>query len=228
MRRWIADATLNQKLGAIALILGAVAIVAAVRPGRTVSFHAKDLLTRVEREDDHVTPARLATWIIEGRTDYRLIDIRDPAAFAAYHIPTAENIPLSQIADGALARTDKIILYGDGGIHAAQGWMVLNAMGYGRAYSLREGLDAWKDEVLYPIAPVQPTPEAAARFERAAQVARFFGGRPRAADAPASTTPAQGPAPDAPAVAPPPPPALVPTPVPGGAPAPAKKKREGC
>lgn len=160
--------------------------------------------------------------------DRLLIDIRDAAAFAAYHIPTAENIPLSQIADGALARTDKIILYGEGGIHAAQGWMVLIAMGYRRAYTLREGLDAWKDEVLYPTAPEHPTPEVAARFERAAQIARFFGGQARSAVvAPAAAAPSPGATP-APAAAAPPPPVLAPPPPAVGPGAPGKKKREGC
>jgi rhodanese-related sulfurtransferase len=228
MRRWLANRTFNQKLGAVALVLGAAALAATVRPGRTVSFNAKDLLTRIEREDDHVTPAELATWIIEGRADYRLIDIRGAAAFAAYHIPTAEHIPLSQIADGALARTDKIILYGDGGIHAAQGWMVLTSMGYHRAYSLREGLDAWKDEVLYPTAPEHPTPEVAARFERVAQIARFFGGQVRAA-APAAAAPSSAVVPGPAAVAPQPPVLVSPPPPPAAGPGgPAKKKREGC
>ncbi len=170
--------TLNQKLGGLALALGALAVFANVAPGHTVTVDAKELLTGVERQEDHVTPAELAAWIIEGRTDYRLVDIRDEKAFAEYHIPTAENVPLATVADGALGRTEKIVLYGDGGIHAAQAWMVLKGRGYTRVYTLLEGLDAWKDEVLFPVMPQSPTPEQQARFERAAQVAKFFGGQP--------------------------------------------------
>ena len=150
---WTASLTLNHKLGLLALGLGVLAPLATVKHDRTVTMHAKELLTRVDRQEDHVTPAELATWIIEGRTDYRLIDIRDAAAYAAYHIPTAEHLPLAELTDGALGRTDKIILYGDGGIHAAQGWMVLSGMGYRHAYSLLEGLDAWKEDVMFPTAP---------------------------------------------------------------------------
>jgi rhodanese-related sulfurtransferase len=209
--------SLNQKLAVAALALGAVAVVAGVAPRRTATIDPKALLTRVELEHDHVLPDELAGWIIAGRADYRLIDIRSPASFATYHIPTAENVPLSRLADGALARTDLIVLYGDGGIHAAQAWMVLSALGYRTVYTLKEGLDAWKDEVLYPAPPATPTAEQQARFERAVQVARFFGGAPRAAAAaaPASVAPPSQPAP------PPPPPS------PAG-PAPARKKREGC
>jgi hypothetical protein len=223
--------TVNQKLAIAALVLGALALAATVVPRRKATIDPKALLTSIEREEDHVLPTELAGWIIEGRADYRLVDIRTPEAFATYHIPTAENVPLSKVADGALPRTDKIVLYGDGGIHAAQAWMVLSGMGYTKVYTLKEGLDAWKDDVLYPLAPTSPSAEEQAKFERAVQVARFFGGQPRTA------TPAGVPAPDGdagpaatsvpatpPPVATPPPP---PAPPPAGA-APAKKKREGC
>ncbi len=223
MRRWIARLSNNQKLGGVALLLGAVATLARVGPRRLVTVDAKELLTRIEREEDHVRPAELATWIIEGRADYRLIDIRDPAAFAAYHIPGAECLPLSQVADGALGRDERIILYGDGGIHAAHAWMVLAGMGYTKVYTLREGLDAWKEDVLFPTLPANPTAEERAHGERAAQIARHFGGAVRVAGAgPASGEVAPPPALPAPAV-------VAPTlPVGATATSPVKKKREGC
>jgi hypothetical protein len=220
MIRRFSNLTLNQKLGVLALALGALAVFANVAPGHTVTVDAKELLTSVERREDHVTPADLSAWIIGGRADYRLVDIRDERAFAGYHIPTAENVPLATIADGALGRTDKIVLYGDGGIHAAQAWMVLRGRGYTQVYTLLEGLDAWKDEVLFPVMPQSPTPEQQARFERAAQVAKFFGGQPRAAAATGSEPMALPTQAAAPAVAPPTLPAGA-----GGGP---KKKREGC
>jgi rhodanese-related sulfurtransferase len=218
--RILSKLSLNQKLGVLALALGALAVFANVAPGHTVTVNAKELLTSVARAEDHVTPAELAAWIIEGRADYRLVDIRSEKAFAEYHIPTAENVPLATVLDGALDRTDKIVLYGDGGIHAAQAWMVLKGKGYTQAYTLLEGLDAWKDEVLFPVMPQSPTPEEQARFERAAQVAKFFGGQPRAVAAPGSEPMALPTQAMAPAVAPPT--------LPAGAAAGPKKKREGC
>ena len=85
--------SLNHKLGAIALGLGLLAIPAKVYQGRTVTVHEKELATAVAREEDHVTPSELAAWIVEGRKDYRLIDIRDEKAYREYHIPTAESVP---------------------------------------------------------------------------------------------------------------------------------------
>jgi hypothetical protein len=220
MSRWVSKLTLNQKLGAAALALGALAVFANVTPGPIVTVHARELLTSVERREDHVAPPELAAWIIEGRSDYRLVDIRDEKAFAEYHIPTAEHVPLATVSDGALSRADKIVLYGDGAVHAAQAWMVLRGLGYPRVYTLLEGLDAWKDEVLFPVMPQGATAEQQARFERALQVAKFFGGQPRAAAAAGSEPMALPTQVAVPAVAPP---AL-----PAGVRAGPKKKREGC
>ena len=220
MTRWLSNLTLNQRLGMLALALGAVAVFARVSPGETITLNAKELLTSVQRREDHVAPSELAAWIIEGRADYRLVDIRDPKAYAEYHIPTAENVPLATLLDGLLGRTDKVVLYGEGGIHAAQAWTALKGRGYIHAYTLFEGLDAWKEEVLFPVMPRSPSPEEQARFEKAAQVAKFFGGQPRAAAAPGAepmALPAQA---AAPVVA-------APT-LPAGAGGGPKKKREGC
>jgi hypothetical protein len=219
MTRWLSKLTLDQKLGMLALALGAVAVFARVSPGQTITLNAKELLTSVQRREDHVLPSELAAWIIEGRADYRLVDIRDPKDYAEYHIPTAESVPLATLLDGSLARTDKIVLYGEGGIHAAQAWTALKGRRYTHAYTLLEGLDAWKDEVLFPVMPQNPSPEEQARFEKAAQVAKFFGGQPRAASAPGAE-PMPLPAQAAPAVA-------APT-LPAGAGGGPKKKREGC
>lgn len=220
MTRFISRLSLNQRLGGTALLLGALAVFANVTPGPVVTVHAKELLTSVERREDHVTPQELATWIVEGRSDYRLVDVRDAQAFAEYHVPTAENVPLAAIADGALSRGDKIVLYGEGGIHAAHAWMVLKGLGYPRVYTLLEGMDAWKDEVLFPVMPQSPDPEQQARFERAVAVAKYFGGQPRAAAAAGASPMLALSAPPAAAVAAP---AL-----PGGARGGPKKKREGC
>ncbi|MFN8095639.1 MAG: rhodanese-like domain-containing protein [Vicinamibacteria bacterium] len=222
MARWLQTLTLNQKLAILALALGGLAVFAKVAPARTTRVHEKELLTAAERKEDHVTPQELAAWIVEGRADYRLVDVRDAKAFAEYHIPTAENVPLATVADGSLGRTENVVLYGEGGIHAAQAWMVLKGRGYTSVRTLLEGLDGWKAEVLFPVQPVSPAPDEAARFERAVQLAKFFGGQPRAAAASgAEPAPLAVAAPALPSVAPPTLPG-------GGATAAPRKKKEGC
>ena len=210
--------TLNQKLAAVALALGAVALFAEPHRGPYVKLDARELALVVEEEVDHVTAPELAAWIVEGRADYRLLDLRTEQEYAAYHIPTAENVQLTGLADHALLRNEKIVLYSEGGIHSAQAWMLLRAQGYAAVYMVFGGLDSWKDEVLFPSLPADADAQARAQFERAAQVAKFFGGEARVAgDAAAPTAGAELPK------------LTAPPPMPGPAtPVAKKKKKEGC
>lgn len=213
--------TLKRGLAAAAFGLGALAMAGQPMRGHVVTLDTQELATIVAREADHVTPADLADRVIRGATDYRLVDLREAAPFAAYHIPGAENIPLAQLTDAGLARNEKIVLYSDGGIHAAQAWMLLRAQGYQGVTTLFGGLDAWKDQVVFPVAPMNPTPAQQANFDRALQVAQFFGGHGRAAAAAGGADSLTIAAPAAPK-------AQVSGPATGKSGPVAKKKKEGC
>jgi rhodanese-related sulfurtransferase len=209
--------TLNQRLGVLALVLGGVALFAQPHRGPFVKLDARELALVVEEEVDHVRAPELAAWIVEGRADYRLLDLRTEQEYSAYHIPTAENVPLTGLADYPLLRNEKIVLYSEGGIHSAQAWMLLRAQGYEAVYMVLGGLEAWKDEVLFPSLPPEADAQARAQFERTAQVAKFFGGEPRLAGSAAATATV-----DLPKLAAPPPVAGP------AAPVAKKKKKEGC
>ena len=171
--------TRNQTLALIAFILGALAIAGNPYQGSVVQLNTKELATIVETEVDHVTADQLADWIIQGDTEYRLIDLREEAAFAEYHIPTSENVPTSELLDYPLLRNEKIVLYSDGGIHSAQAWMLLRAQRFQGVYMLLGGLDSWTEEILFPALLADATPQQTAEFERVAHVSKFFGGTPR-------------------------------------------------
>lgn len=183
--RW----TTNRALAAAALALGLLATLGRPAQGHKVTLDTQELATIVESKVDHVTARELADWIVQGKADWRLIDLRDEAAFAAYHIPGAENVPLTQLPDAGLGRNEKIVLYSDGGIHSAQAWLLLRAQEYTGVYMLFGGLDAWKDDVLFPTALANPTPEQAADFAKASELAKHFGGQPRAASAEGAAAP---------------------------------------
>ena len=212
------DLTLNQKLGVLALALGAIALFAQPQRGPFVKLDARELALVVEKEVDHVKAPELAAWIIEGRSDYRLLDLRTAQEYATYHIPSAENVPLTGLVDYPLQRNEKIVLYSEGGIHSAQAWMLLRAQGYAAVYMVLGGLEAWKDEVLFPSLPADAGPQALAQFEKTAQVAKFFGGEARlGGDAAAPAAGAELPK------------LAAPPPSPGpAAPVAKKKKKEGC
>ena len=226
MPGWFSRLTLTQKLAAAALALGAVALFASPYPGTKVTLDAKELALIVGTEADHDEATELAAWIIESRADYRLIDLRTRAEFEQYHIPTAVNIPMNVLTEAGLGRQEKLVLYSEGGIHAAQAWMLLRAQGYRSAYMLKGGLDEWKDQVVFPVFADNAGPDERARDERRRSISAFFGGQPRSAAAVAAGSDAL------PGVAAPVTPAMpkvaAPSTPSGTAKPPAKKKKEGC
>lgn len=205
---------LETRLAALALVLGVVAVFGRPTSGGTVTLNVRELAAIVEGEVDHVEVDELADWIIQGRTDYRLLDVRDAAAYAEYHIPTAESVRLSELAGYPLFRNEKIVLYSDGGTHSAQAWFLLKASRYPGVYILLYGLEEWKNRILFPALSSDADPEAVREFQRASEVSRFFGGTPQAGT-PTETRPAVT-MPEAPA--------------PSQAPAASRKKKrkEGC
>jgi rhodanese-related sulfurtransferase len=233
MTNLLSRLSLNQKLALVAVALGVVAIGARPQAGHEVTIAPKDLAVMVQREVDHVTVRDLADWIVAGRADYQLIDLRTPEEYAAYHIPGAENVTVAALPDRAFAPTEKVVLYSDGGVHSAQAWFLLTARGARNAYILLGGLESWRDEVLFPRVAAAPTPFQKDRDAKLAQIAAHFGGHAVVDDgsgrgaAPAALPAAPmagGGAPAGlamPAVAPP-------AAVAGGAAAAPRKKKEGC
>jgi rhodanese-related sulfurtransferase len=170
----------NTKLGILVCLLGMIAAFAG-NPyrGTRVTIDTADLARIVQSEVDHVNPFDLADWIIKGKYDYRLIDLRSKLEFDQYHIPSAENVPLATLPDYGLGRNEKIVLYSEGGIHSAQAWFLLKALGYKSVYMLRGGLDDWKDQVLYPVLPPNANAEQLAAFTKMKEISKYFGGTPR-------------------------------------------------
>jgi rhodanese-related sulfurtransferase len=208
--RW----TLKTRLAVLALVLGLVALLGDPYGGGTVTLNASELAALVEGEVDHVTVEELADWIIQGRNDYRLIDVRDEAAYAEYHIPTAESVQLTDLADYPLFRNEKIVLYSGGGMHSAQAWFLLRARGYDGARILFYGLEEWKERILFPALPDDATLVEHADFQRRSRMSLFFGGTPRTGEAAVEQA----------AVVMPEPPAAGPAPVVSRK----RKRKEGC
>jgi rhodanese-related sulfurtransferase len=219
LRSW----PLERKLGLLTLTLGLGSLFGnPYRGGEQLTLDARELARVVQTTVDHVGAAELADWILAGRTDLRLLDLRDAADYAAYHIPGAEHAPITALADLPIARNETIVLVSDGGIHAAQAWFLLTARGFAGAKMLLGGFDAWQEEVLFPLLPADASPEVTAAFARRREIAAHFGGTPRQALPGEPTTTALAlPSPSLPTVVAP----ASPT----GAPVAAKKKKkEGC
>jgi rhodanese-related sulfurtransferase len=214
---------LNRRLAVAAVALGLVAIAAQPTRAGRVTVPSRDLALSAQRGADQVSASELADWIVAGRADFRLIDLRDEAAFAAYRIPNAEHVPIARLLDAPLSRNETIVLCADDGVKASQAWFLLKANGYHGAYMLTGGLEGWKTVVLFPRLRDGAGADAQRENDLLRARAERFGGRPlAAATAGADATLAPPPPlPPAPLVAAP----LLPG---GGAKPAARKRREGC
>lgn len=180
MKNIFSALSMHAKLAAVALILGLLALFAG-NPygGGSVTLDTKELSLIVDKTVDHVSAEELADWIIQGKSDYRLIDLRTEKEFNEYHIPTAELVPISGLGEYPVLRNEKLILYSEGGIHSAQAWMLLKAKGYNAAYMLFGGLEEWTDKILFPKLALEATPDQLKAFDKIREVSRYFGGSPQ-------------------------------------------------
>jgi rhodanese-related sulfurtransferase len=96
-----------------------------------------------------ISPAEAVRLVNAGAV---LVDIRAREAFDAGHIAGARNVPGAAIADGAkpLERfKDKaVITYCDSGVTAGAAARHLGRLGFTKAYNLRGGLAAWRQDNL--------------------------------------------------------------------------------
>jgi rhodanese-related sulfurtransferase len=172
--------------GAAALLAFATLAAGDPHPGRRVDV---DRLARVvDAEEDHVTALELAAWIRGRKPGLRVVDVRGAGEFADFHLPNAENLTLAQVARAPFGADETVVLYSEGGTHAAQGWFFLRARGLEHVYFLRGGLYEWMTEVINPTVAPDASPETRAEFVRTAELSRYFGGVPRVA-APSAASP---------------------------------------
>ncbi len=212
--------TFNQRLAVLAFVLGALALAARPDRGATITVNARELAVSAARGGDQVAPSTLAGWIIEGRSDFRLLDLRSDADFGRYHIPGAQNVPAAALFDEPISPTEKILLCSEDGVRAAQAWVLLRGRGVHAVYVLSGGMRGWNDEVLFPVLAVNATGAEALRNDTLRAVSTHFGGTPRnaAGQATAAIAPMAPPAIQAPVV----------ESVPPAASAKKPKKKEGC
>jgi rhodanese-related sulfurtransferase len=177
MKKLFSELDLKFKLALIAVLLGIVALFAGdPYGGTTIKVNTKDIALSTVKNSDKINPTDLADWIIQGKADYILVDLRSPEKFSEYTLPDAENIPLVELPNSDLLRNQEIILFSDDEVQAVQGWFILKAKNYKSVYFLEGGLNAWKDKVVYPKVPANPSKEEVAKLEKMRVVAQYFGG----------------------------------------------------
>lgn len=170
-------------LRVLAIAAAALGLLAAFSGSPYSAQHGRidvDALANVvRREDDHVTAIELAGWIKTRRPGLRVVDVRSQDEFDEYHVPTAERIAIDSLALARFASDETIVLYSEGGAHAAQAWVFLRALGFEKVFFLRGGVYEWLEQVMNPTLRPGAAANDSASFANVAALSRYFGGVPR-------------------------------------------------
>lgn len=148
---------LDRRFGvALLILLGLILALSPAGTRKASSLTPQALAETITNEGDHLAAEELAKWLIDKKPDLLIVDLRSAEEFAQYHIPDAVNIPFTKLfepeAQEILSNDKTIVLYSNGGTHAAQAWVLLQQMNI-ESYALLGGLNYWTEAILQPKAP---------------------------------------------------------------------------
>lgn len=169
----------RKRIGLLAILLGVIALFAGDPTSKArTTIDAKEIALLSDKDIMEVHAHDLADWIIKGKYDYRLIDLRNEDEFEKYNIPSSESVPVSQLLSSDLMRNQKIVIYSESERTASQAWFLLKSAKYKSVSMLKDGLECWKKEVLFPTCTcdVNPSVEQKQKHNKLAEVSKFFGG----------------------------------------------------
>ena len=117
---------------------GFVAIIAVIIALAIYAFFAK-------KESLNIAPVQLKS-MLDSKSRFRLIDVRQPSEFAVGHIAGAELLPLRDIQQGKynLDKSDTIILYCRSGRRSGIAAKILKDSGYEYVRNLAGGILKWE------------------------------------------------------------------------------------
>jgi rhodanese-related sulfurtransferase len=188
---------LDRRFGvALLILLGVLLALSPAGTRKAATFSPQALAEAITNESDHLVAEELAKWLIDKKPDLLIVDMRSAEEFAQYHLPGAVNIPFNKLfepeAQETLSNDITIVLYSNGGTHAAQAWVLLKQMGID-SFVLLGGLNYWTEAILNPQAPNDLVADAEIlkyQFQKSA-AGYFAPGGAVAAPADSAATPAK-------------------------------------
>ena len=149
--------SIKQVAVVLAVLLGLILAFSPVSNKSIQKIDSNILANEIIARSDHITAEQLGHLIIDEDPDYQIIDLREPAEYENFHIKTAINLPMQKLfTDNNLDYIDPeklVILYSNGGTHAAQAWVLLQAQGITNTTILLGGLNYWVDVYSNPTPP---------------------------------------------------------------------------
>ena len=141
----------------VLLLIGIILAFSPVNQGTRSNEFAVEIAKQIISKEDHISAEELGHMIIDGDPDFIVIDVRSQEEYMSFHIEPSVNIPLETLLKPeTLDEIDNeklIILYSNGGTHAAQGWVLLQQEGFKNSTVLLGGLNYWVDVYTNPEPP---------------------------------------------------------------------------
>ena len=135
------------------LLLFAAALSACGGNSEGAKTSLVDVAQAAAREADRVSVEDLASWLIEERQDFVLIDVRAASDYDNGHIGEAQNIAIAQLVTAetlATLPTDrKVVVYSNGSENGAKAATLLRIAGLD-AHVVTGGYNAWHARILNP------------------------------------------------------------------------------
>ena len=165
----------------ILLLLPVAALLAACNQAAQPGSSLVDVAQAAARQTDRVSVEELASWIIEGRQDFELVDVRSAANFDSGHIAEARNVPVAAIVNdetlASLPTDRKIVVYSNGSENGAKAATLLRVAGFD-AHVVTGGYNAWNRRILNPDIPAAEFDgESLESIEQRAYACYFVGNR---------------------------------------------------
>lgn len=111
------------------------------------------MLEVMNESGQFLTVDQVARMVVYEDTSILLVDVRDPEAYRAVHMPGAINIPVSDILnpDWSGYLNDPVVrpvFYSNGNTMAGEAWMLCTQKGYPGSLIMKGGMNEWYREVM--------------------------------------------------------------------------------
>jgi rhodanese-related sulfurtransferase len=138
-----------------------------------------DVAQAAARGSDNVAVEDLARWLVEGRQDFVLVDVRPHGDFQQGSIGEARNLSIAELVTdeilATLPRDRRVIVYSNGSETGAKASVLLRLAGID-AHVLSGGYNAWHARVLNPDIPAEEVAGESLQVSEQRALACYFVG----------------------------------------------------
>jgi rhodanese-related sulfurtransferase len=141
------------QVSAILILLAGLIILLPESRQSSGELNVSGMLDAMHEPEQYLTVDQVARMVVNEDSTMLLVDVRDPHAYRAVHIPGAINIPVSDILnpDWSGYLNDPVakpVFYSNGNTLSGEAWMLCTQKGYSGSMIMLGGLNEWYREVM--------------------------------------------------------------------------------